>query len=357
MKKKIIPYAMILCLSLVSCIKNDSPISQFERTEYLNKVDRYIENDSIALIEGIQCDSSILAILDYHSGYSFSLFSSTGEYIRRFGKIGQGPDEILLGCYGYLLNSYFWISYNDPGFIAKYNIDSLTKTKEKENYKTITKYNIRDGMFLRSIPLSDSLFLGTGVYKADYQYCLFNNKNKVLDYKLKIFNSGDSTFNLYHKLLSNQGVFRKCPTDNKFVNFIYYSSNIDFLEVRDLKISVIKSIRLKNPEFRILRSGPINQTFPNDNNIIGYIDVACTENNVYALYSDKLLVDNGTANYLCSNTLLVYDWKGNPLKTLKLNVDAYYICVNSEKNELYIATKNQEQSWCIAVYNLDAATT
>ena len=144
--------------------------------------------------------------MDFHSGDSYTLFDiNSGKIIRRFGAIGQGPNEIPLGTYGYIEDKYFYLFYDQIGYIGKYSIDSLCNTKSISHPHRLAKYQLEETQLSRAISLNDSIFLGAGTYKSKFQYTLFNKYNNILDYGIEIYNSNSKDFNKYHKFLSNQG--------------------------------------------------------------------------------------------------------------------------------------------------------
>jgi hypothetical protein len=351
---KNIYFIFILCL-FYAC-KNDikdSPIKLFSNQEDLFEFKCWFNEDSLALIEGVQSNNSSLIVFDYHSGNSFTIFDLQQEKcIGRFGTIGQGPGEIPLGCYGYLNDSNFAIYYY-TGLIAKYPVDSL-RTNIHFKPLRLAKYEIAETQFSCIIPVNDSLFLGAGVYQSKFQFALFNEKNEVIDVNLEIYNAKDDNFNKFQKDLSNQGRFQKHPNQNKFVYTVNNSSNIDFVEVLDDKIVCIKSIRLRDPKNIPLQNGDWNSVLPDKNNPIGYIDISTSNKYVYTLYTDKKLVkDNGEGNSFSSDIILKFDWDGNPVKILRLPQEAYYITVNEKFKKIYAAIKNEDKGWNITSFELD----
>jgi hypothetical protein len=348
---------LLLCLcSFFACKKNtkDSPKELFFNEENLVEIKCYFNADSLGLIETLLCNDSSLIVFDYHSGNSFTIFDLKSEkYIGRFGEIGQGPGEIPLGCYGCLNYNDFIINYDFTGLIAKYPIDSLRSNIRFRPLK-LSKYDIIDAHFSRVIPINDSLFLGAGTYQSNFQFALFNKKSEIIDFNVEIFNASNKIFNIFHKYLSNQGIFKKHPTQNKFVYAVNYSSNIDFVEVVNDKIQMIKSIRLRNPKITPLQDGKFNRIIPNNDNSIGYIDIATSDNYVYTLYTDKKIIgENGKNNSFSSNIVLVFDWDGNPVKILYLKHEAYFITVSKMLKKMYVAIINDDLGWDITSYKLD----
>lgn len=350
-------YFIYLFFLLVSCSNRtkESPISFFSVEKRISGNECTINEDSLAQIEGLlSCDSSLI-VLDYHSGRSFTLFNlHKEECIGRFGKIGQGPEEIPLGCCGELNGQDFYIFYDNTGLIAKFAIDSL-HSNINYNPLMLAKYKIKEAFFSQVIPLNDSLFLGAGTYKNDYQFALFDKNSNTIDYGINIFNAQNEIYNTYHKFLSNQGVLRKHPTQNKFVYSINYSSNIDFIEIlNNEKISQIKSIRLRNPKSEPTNDGELYRVLPDTQSPMGYIDIASNHKYVYALYTDKKMIDkNGKGNSFSSDLVLVFDWNGKPISKYKLDKEAFYITVNEKTNKIYAATRNNSGGWKILSYDVE----
>ena len=352
--------AGLLCICAVyllsACTNKDkeSPILLFSAnsiTPVVSEQSGFDEN-SLALIVGLQCNDSSLVVLDNHSGYSFTLFSLyPEEYIGRFGRIGRGPGEILYGASGTLNGGSFDIYSPDIDLIAKYSVSGLYSEIES-GAQTLAKFNIPNAHFSKVIPINDKTFLGAGAYNSTYQFLLFNSNDDVLDYAVEIFNKDDRTFNEYHKYLSNQGVLRKHPSQNKFVYSITHSSNIDFIEVNDGSINLVNSIRLRDPEGKPFGSNGMNYVIPDSTMPIGYIDLAFDTDYVYALYTDKKGKEpDGRINSTSSNLVLVFDWDGNPVKMYRLDRSAYYIAVNKVTKKMYCAVKDSG-AWNIVRYDL-----
>lgn len=308
-----------------------------------------INEDSLALIEGITCDTNNIIVYDFHSGSCYTLFdNASGEYITRFGTIGQGPTDIPSPCFGYLSKRCFSVFNDQTRIIMQYNTDSLRSHSINSAVSCLTKYDIPDAQFSRIITINDSLFIGAGVYKSRYQYVLFDKHNKVLSYDVDIYNSSDETFNVYTKFLSNQGVFVMHPHKNLFAYSLNFSSNIDFFQVENNKIHLIKSLRLGDPSYHSVVESQMFSADLTEKTIIGYLDISATSNYIYALYSDQKVYENGRK----SNVVLVYDWEGNPVKKYILDTDTYYITADESHNRLFAAVKNANDGWNIITYTL-----
>jgi hypothetical protein len=106
--------------------------------------------------------------------------------------------------------------------------------------------------------------------------------------------------------------------------------------------------------FKAVQDGDFNRVIPDNNNTIGYIDLATDSENVYALYADKKIFNkNGKGNSRCSNIILIFDWEGNMVKKIKLDNEGYHITVNEKAKKIYAAIKNADEGWRIIFYDLN----
>jgi hypothetical protein len=276
--------------------------------------------------------------------------TETGKYIGRFGGIGQGPEEIPLGCMGNLIKNKFYIYAPSTGLVASYCMDSLRKDI-KTGVKRLTKIEMPFSMvhFAKVIPINDSTFLGAGLYASQYQYVLFDNKNKIIDYNIEVYNAHDNSFHTAHKMITSSGTLRKHPNITRFAYFVRNSSNLDFFEVVENKIIPVRLVRDMNPVSTPHTNGSIATVRPTLDSPIGYLALTVGEKYVYALHTDKEVT-----NAYSSNKIRVFDWNGNFIRHYILDQQAYYICVNEADGRLYAAVKNKESGWSIVEYRTDS---
>lgn len=354
---KIVSLFLGVCVVVLGACKEEKPrtvLELFSEPQLLSQnKDFNISDDSLAQVEGLTCDGENLVVYDFHSGDSYTLFDvKSGEYIARFGTIGQGPTEIPAGCYGYLSRKCFFVFDDQTRMVMRYSLDSLRNNKVSGAFMKLADYNVQNAKNSRLIAIDDSTFLCGGTYKDQYQYLLFDKNSKILDYGVDIYNVSDSAFNIHTKYLANQGDLVMHPKEKKFVYSVNFSSNMDFFEIKNDKIELIKSLRLGDPIYKPTIGQMGGNTFYSadltEDSQVGYINLSATDKYIYALYSDKKLYSNGRK----SNTVLVFDWKGNPVKKYLLDNDAYYIAVDEIRQNILVAVKNSEGGWSIICYAL-----
>ena len=346
---------LFVLLHFSSCKKEQNITPLFPFTEKAFDIPSRINKDYLVSIENIESNDSLLVVTDYYDGYIFTLFDiRNGAYKGRFGAIGQGPEELLIGCDGILTNKYFELFLEETGFTASYNMDSLFKDINIP-YSAKHYYKIPEGIFSKVMLLeSRNLYLGAGIYKDYFQFCLFDEKDIIIDFQGHIYGADKTQMNKYHKFLSNQGILKKMPNCNRFVYALYDSSRLDFVSISsDLKINILKSYHLKDPEYDIWSDGELNRVFPNEHSIIGYLDIFTTSNYVYALFSsEKLINQDSTQNSDCSKTILVYDWNGKPIKKIELPYKVFHFSVNESLQEIYGTYIDADKNWRIGFFSL-----
>lgn len=346
---------LILCIgSLVACSNKPSqPILElFHETVSLNqRKECLISEDSLGRVEGIACDDEYLVVFDTRSNQCFTLFDqNTGRQIGRFGDIGQGPSEVLFGSSGYLENRCIF-AYNDQSkVVMKYNLDSLRNGVVTGAPMRLTKHKILDANISRLIPLNDSVFVVGGTYKSRYLHFVFDTNDQVLGYGVNVYNASDNSFNDITRFLSNQGYMAKKPHGNKFAYSVNFSSNLDFFEVIDNNIRLIKTLRFGNPlcESIVEDNGQLFSARPTKDAIHGFIEVCPTPNYMYALYTDGKIYEVKRQ----SKTVLVFDWDGNPVRKLLLDADALHISVNEKTHTLFAVVENEDGGFSIVCYVL-----
>ena len=274
----------------------------------------------------------------------------SGRQIGRFGNIGQGPLEIMFGSSGYLEKKCL-VTYNDQSrIVMKYSLDSLRSGVVDGAPTRLTKHKISNALISRLITINDSIFVVGGMYEARYQHLIFDANNRVLDYGIDVYNAADSSFNAITRYLSNQGCMAKHPYKNEFAYSVNFSSNLDFFEIVDNKIKLKKTMRLGNPicESVVEDGGQLFSTRLTKESIHGFIEVCPTPKYLYALYSAGKIYEVQRK----SKTVFVFDWDGNPIKELLLDMDVFHIAVNEKDKKMFAVVKNEEGGINIICYVL-----
>lgn len=190
---------------------------------------------------------------------------------------------------------------------------------------------------------ADDFVIATGLYEEG-RYLLYS----LVDGSARYFLSYPETPEFpglrenTKAMLYASSVLRVSPDRSAFVCADMYSGVIDFCRVAGGAIERVKTVRLHYPKVKIAEVPSSRVAYTPDNRF-GFMDVAVTGDRVYALYSGKTYrVDRGRA-FECQ-TLLVYDWEGNLVRSLLLDVALQGITYDGEEGAVYGITCDFEMT-------------
>lgn len=332
----------VLSLFAIACSKQtENPWTNlgFSDVEQCEMTNLNIGGCILGSPEMISASDSSIVILDYYDGNLFS-YISRGDTLKlqRFGTIGQGPGETLIGTIGFMDNSRFKIFYDKPFILGEFNVE-----KGDSLYKNLSfsKPENLDLSTLRCI--SDSILIALGNFDDKARFVTFNQSGEVIDTSGKLVGSDNPAFNFYHRFLANQGRMELSPDHSRCVAITNFSANIDFMDVTDGKINIVKSSHYQDPELQPIKVGKdLFQMLPTDETMIGFIDVTSNSSYVYALYAPHGIKDG---NY-SSPYIFVYDWEGTPVKVLEFEAPIYG--VSATDKALYLITIDTNGAYNIA---------
>ena len=327
---------------LTACTGDKDLLSLFENEKKIkSEIIELSDNDIIAKPFLLTFLDSFITLSDVYGDKLFTAIDLSKKNAFRFGKIGHGPGEFLIGTFCSRYNSTRDLYlFNSPAKkLYKTSIDSFIRNPDYNPRKHLT-FNAPEIVKLNMF--SDSLFIAQGRF-GEYRLALYNNKGEILNAILKYPQYKESN-NQYYYSLVYQGKLSIKPDDLKFVHITYKSSNIGFYEIKDEKIHVIKEIFLQNPIMQLTPVGNMYACIPDKDCIYGYLDVYTTKKFIYALYSDDKVNDNEAS----SSNILVFDWNGQPIKILKLDNKVTFICASDNDSFIYAISHNDEKIFILS---------
>lgn len=311
----------------------------------LNHIPVCAEGDFIGFPDGMIFlnDSTIIGIdfLNQHSMYCYTLGSNK---IISFGEKGQGPDEFT-----YIASIQ---RDSDSSFLC---YESMTR-----RYTRVSLTRRGDSVFNKnkSLPLSEEHMLFKVVRNKNISICLGPYENCML----KVYDSSGVSQGKYYeypfrdkteKGISNrlramayQGLFKANPSETKFVYASLKADIIHFFETNENGgIDRIKRIEHNYPQYKpINENGTISAGILPES-IETYVDLFCTDEFVYLLYSGKTyayLKSNDFNDKNKSTLLCVYNWSGEKIKYWNLDIPCSTICVDKKNKTMWAVAKDPD---------------
>ena len=174
-----------------------------------------------------------------------------------------------------------------------------------------------------------------------------NNKEKGTG-SFPSFEETDKLQNEEKVSLFRNGQQKFSPDGTKLASCISDGCAIAMYDCNESSFKEIKMLEYFPPIFTFV-DYDFQKTAITTHNKVGFVDIACTNKYVYALYSGKRLEDGLFSAYYGSY-VFVYDWNGNPIIQYELEEDLFKLNIDESEGILYGPANVPEG--CIVEYKL-----
>ena len=271
---------------------------------------------------------SLILICDPITDSLFHLVDKQQKKVTSFGRKGNGPDEFLFpaSLYHYpkgdslcmmdsnkrSLYSLRFLSDNTPKFFRILN--------EKETFHRIV------------LPMSKHRYISSGVYN-DARFYLLDKTGNIID-RYEAFPYRDEKEQQISKVVLSQaydGYMASDTEGERFAVACYNAKMIAFYKIENNKIVLVKEVNDEYPDYKY--SDKHYQGISRYA-LTAYISVTASNNYVYALYSGKSYGEHGGLSSV-GTSIWVYDWMGNLVRQLALDVPVSNIQIMKDDKSLY----------------------
>ncbi len=336
--KNIIIFLAFVSICIISCDnKTKLPTEHFKNVTAL-------KGEIIPLKAPIDRAFSIskigdnLVLMDPFSDLTLKLIDLDTKEIFSFGKKGGGPGE--------LLSPFSFISTNDKELfyvydvnlrkIFKYNIDSIKL--HKASTPAVVKANLQkyNAYFTRVISI-DSVHIGIGAFQKG-RYALAQNDSIEFFYG---YPNDGKEINDQYKFMAYQGNLKRRPNHTEFVLAVSSCGVLEICNFQEGKIQKKKDIHTYYAEYEVITKGKGFGAALDKDLDRGYTDVSVNKDYIFTIFSGRSTKSHEDDHTLCEH-LLIYDWEGNPIKYLKLDIPLICITAPNSENEIYGISNNPE---------------
>lgn len=336
-------YIFIFLSLFTSCMKSKKNYSNnYIHIDY-QKVP--LSEHIIGSAEGMHFIDSFLVILDSKTDSLFHIMNLKNMKWKDFGTKGQGPMEFL---------HPFHFQHQENGILCVWDLFKSSMTKlyinniyynKKLQQQKILSINDERSTF-SSLPTKYNTFISLGAYE--------NEMFKLLDYNgnlLKSFfeypykNKTEKDIPAKTRALTYQGQMMANPSLDKFCFACIYAPIINFYKIYKDSIVLIKSNNKGYPSYTIDNKSSLITS----DNKAAYSQIYTTNKYIYALYSGKSWKEYERF-FLRSQTIEVYDWNGELIKTYSTSIPLTLICVSPDDKTIYAIADDPDPQ--LLVFNL-----
>lgn len=236
------------------------------------------------------------------------------------------------------------LSTNNCGEISAFDFETgkLHHCNPNSSSRSTTPpLNLESSSIHLSAIQGENFVISTGLYEQGrYRYyCLENNSEEYfIDYPVHPSYPNLSPHST--SILWASTVLHLHPDKQMFVCTDIRSGQIDFCQIEEKKISLIRRHCYYYPHVDAHNEGNVRVAYYSDN-INGFRDVTVSNDRVFVLYSGKTYKSE-KQNIANCPTLLIFDWNGTLLETRTIPQTATFISYDMKENALYGTTPDAQ---------------
>lgn len=271
-------------------------------------------------------NDSIPVVINVASDKIFQVLDHSRKKLIEVGNVGQGPDDFLLS-FGLLSEGKNTFSASD---VSRRRFSTVYLNPEDDSWRVEHHFKYDSIMHIYIKPIANNRYVATGIYD-DCHLMLLDEKGTPLkgfgewpyqdEQEKKV--PGTTRARVY------QGKLEVSPSGDKLVFAVVSGDMLYFYRV------------LPNGELELISkqenayahydhsSGAHYGTAPHH-----HLDACTTEDYVYTLYSGRSLKEHGMSCFQ-GNLIRVYDWEGNLVKKLQLDIDVKQMAVSMDNRKIY----------------------
>ena len=337
-------FSFIMSFSLMACsieqAMND-PIAHFSRVQTISiPVFNKIELENYEIYRPWEC------VKVGHKYYLFDLKNSdvfasiddeTGCCMRGVN-IGDGPDEVLLP-------ERFVIEGNDVTFYDGASLKRYVLVETKDSVLKIELYQ-DIGIEAISYPTFHGDKMLTKGWTGNTWLRYYKGEDIIGTSDFPYFPETDVLSDLEKISVFRSGQQKFCPDGTRVVATIDDGCALAIFSCSDEGMEEIAMLKYYPPKFKPINN-PYQPMTTSKDSKMGFVDVCCSEDYIFALYSGKIFGEDIFSSHYGGH-VFVYDWEGNPIKHYKLEKDLFTIEIDESNGILYGIGNDSEG--CILEY-------
>ncbi|RNC63796.1 6-bladed beta-propeller [Proteiniphilum sp. X52] len=285
--------------------------------------------------------------------HPFHLFSKkSGDHVRSFGQIGQGPGEIILPVSGFSTdrnqNKVFF--YDTRQFkLTEYSLyytENEIAVNTKDYMLPPEIRNVRSEMFF-SLGNNEFLSAYNNSYDTSYRFIKTNIDDTISTYnQYPKLNEPEEFVRVEHAYFANLGRFATKTDGKKFAHATQGGCILEIFDCSD-RITLLQTKRFFEPVYippkRKDTMYPFVQVDPNS--IHGITSIACTDKYIYTIYSDR----RGENEY---HQIAAFDWYGDPVKLFSFERGIISFVIEDNDKKGYALMRDPDHDVSLVSFDL-----
>lgn len=294
----------------------------------------YSDSCILGNLNQIALSDSFLAVTDLNNENMLYVFhAKTGKKIGGYLNRGQGPNEYLaISSLG---------RWKDGMYLYDVNKRQMAEIIFKDSICVIPGMSFGDELHPTFVPLNDDTFIASGYYQEG-RFCLMTNlggkKEYIMEYPSR--DEEEKTVTNQAKSQAYSGGIIASPYGDFFMAYTNKADMLSFYRYNDGNVQIIKEIYKTYPDYKYDKENKRYLAISRHNPFT-YIWGCGTGKYVYLLYSGKSFDEAGRFAHQ-SSQIEVYNWEGEKVKTLLLDIPIQGMVVSEDDKTVYAISMNPE---------------
>jgi len=244
------------------------------------------------------------------------------EFTQNFIGKGHGPNESFSPHASGLKNGKLWVF----DFTMRKIIETdLINLEEKE---------IRLPYYFNHIEiLNEKENIGNVLSNSNFKFQKIDKQTGKLISEFGVFDKIPEGINdeLLHEYF--QSSFSISPNEKKLVSVYRWHDAIEIFDLETLESKLFYGAGNINNDFGLVIGETGDLILDRGGDMVQCtVDISVTDNYIYKLFSG---ITESVVDYFYCNTVLVYDWEGNPIKQIQLDRKVMSFSVSPDDSRLY----------------------
>ena len=311
----------------ISDLKKDFPT--MELITAIDSID--LESKGLLLPFNVRSFDSCFVFSNIRTKNNVTILNRYNSEVKDLLYSGEGPNEILQYIPIQNNQNEFLFADRVRGKVFKLNLSDYTHSLLFEFPDTINR-------FFSLATIDTTTMIGTGLFDKG-RFLFVNKKDDTYRYMCTYPENHEiSSLSDYQKSALFAGtLIAVSPSADRFV--AAYKGLIDFYQLeRKGELSLIKHKYYHFPLFGIPEKGPVIAHKKSETT--GFLSLGYDSNMIYLLYSNSSFQEKGAETF-SGNTLLTFNWNGNPIK--KYVLDKYLLSIHVEKDTIWGVSANHNK--------------
>lgn len=297
-----------------------------------------IKNDYLGKVGPLIATADRLYGVDFLLDTCLYCINPAENTLQRFGTKGQGANEFLYPGS---------LQYVDENTIGVFDV-RLRKYSEidcQSGFKpTMQSPKLGERLSFYAKKLPDGQYIGIGPYD-DGMFTLFDTSGvaRKCFYEYPYRDTDEKSIKNALRAMAYQGIFVSNPSKDKLAFSASHGEILHFYQWKEGNLELIRKIENQYPDYLPDESGNSLSAAMKKENRFGYISLYATDQYLYALYSGETMkscLENNKEHD--GDQITIFNWEGEEVKTLKLDIRCISIAVTPDDKILYGIANNPD---------------